>query len=194
MMITFRYSRWTVFGNSILAHRGYVAEIWVITSVITVDTNELLDRMGLKQDSRGIHRSGNRERLRDALNAAHNLVIIGEYTTWENGQRVRKAIRKTVLSLIGATFDADESANLSTLDLFERGLPKSMQIRLNFYDGIRRPDGTLGNQYVLMTRLAEPQKLMKANYSATHDGAGVACPVTGEIRRSPLFQHAGVFG
>jgi hypothetical protein len=137
--------------------------------LITVDTNELLDRLGSKRDSRGIHRSKNRELLRNVLNAAHGLEIVGEYTTWEDGRSVRKAMRRTVLSLIGATFDAEESHRLSTADLFERGLPKSMQIRLNFYEGVRRPDGRLGSQYVLMPRIEDPKRLPKANYSATHE-------------------------
>lgn len=137
--------------------------------LITVDTNELLDRLGAKRDPRGIHRSKNRELLRNVLNAAHGLEIIGEYSTWEGGRPVRKALRKTVLSLIGATFDAEESHSLSTEELFERGLPKSMQVRLNFYEGVRRRDGRLGNQYVLMPRLGDPKALPKANYSATHE-------------------------
>ena len=44
-----------------------------------------------------------------------------------------------------------------------------MQIRLNFYEGVRRPDGRLGNQYVLMPRLPEPKTLPKANHAATHE-------------------------
>jgi hypothetical protein len=44
-----------------------------------------------------------------------------------------------------------------------------MQIRLNFYDGIRRPDGRLGNQYVYVPRLADSQVLPKANHSATSE-------------------------
>jgi hypothetical protein len=137
--------------------------------LITVDTNELLDRLGAKRDPRGIHRSKNRELLRNVLNVAHGLEIVGEYTTWEDGRPVRKAMRKTVLALIGATFDAEESQSLTTEELFQRGLPKSMQIRLNFYEGVRRPDGRLGNQYVLMPRLGDPKTLPKANYAATHE-------------------------
>jgi hypothetical protein len=137
--------------------------------LITIDTNDLLDRLGLKRDKHGYHYSENRERLRDALNAAHNLEIIGEYSTWENNRPVRKLLRRTVLSLIGATFDAEESGNLSTLELLQRGLPKSLQIRLNFYDGVRRLDGKLGNQYILMPRLGNPQALLSARHAATEE-------------------------
>jgi hypothetical protein len=137
--------------------------------LITVDTNDLLDRLGAKRDPRGIHRSKNRELLRNVLNVAHGLEIVGEYSTWEDGRSVRKAMRKTVLSLMGATFDGEENRSLSTEELFERGLPKSMQIRLNFYEGVRRPDGRLGNQYVLMPRMGDPKTLTKANYAATHE-------------------------
>lgn len=135
--------------------------------IINVDTNEMLDRLGLKRDDRGVHRSKNRERLRDALNAAHALEIVAEYTAQEKGKLVRKQLYRTVLSILGATFDAEENASFSTLELRERGLPKSLQIRLNFYDGIRQPDGRLGNQFVLVPRLAAPKDLQKANYAAT---------------------------
>jgi hypothetical protein len=137
--------------------------------LITVETNDILDRLGLTRDRRGVHYSRNRETLRNVLNTAHGLEIVGEYTTWEGGVKVRKAMRKTVLSLIGATFDDGEAGGLSTEDLFQRGLPKEMQIRLNFYEGVRRTDGRLGNQYVLMPRLAEPKKLPKASHAATHE-------------------------
>jgi hypothetical protein len=137
--------------------------------LITVETNDVLDRLGLTRDKRGVHYSRNRETLRNVLNTAHGLEIVGEYTTWEGGVKVRKAMRKSVLSLIGATFDDGESNGLTTEELFQRGLPKEMQIRLNFYEGVRRPDGRLGNQYVLMPRLVEPKKLAKASHSATHE-------------------------
>ena len=139
------------------------------TPLITIDSNELLDRLGDKRDRRGVHYSKNRRRLRDVLNAAHELEIHGEVLVWEGGREVRRAIRRSVLSLIGADFDASEHRGLSTEELFRRGLPKAMQIRLNFYEGVRRPDGRLGNQYVLMPRLAEPKKLIAANYAATHE-------------------------
>lgn len=137
--------------------------------IVTLNTNDLLDRLGEKRDVRGIHYSRNRARMRDTLNAAHNLEIVGEYTTWEDGVQVRKAFRRPVVSMIGATFDAAETSDLTTEELFLKGLPKNVQIRLNFYDGVRRPNGALGSQYVLMPRLAEPKALPKANYSTTHE-------------------------
>jgi hypothetical protein len=136
---------------------------------IVVNTNDLLDRLGHKRSADGYHHSKNRERLRDVLNIAHSLEIVGEYPDWENGQRVTRAIRKTVLSLIGATYTPDERQGISTEELFQRGLPRSMVVRLNFYDGIRRPDGKLGNRYVLMPRLADPKVLPKANRVATSE-------------------------
>jgi len=139
------------------------------TPVITVSSNELLDRLGLERDKRGYHRSDSRERLRDALAAAHNLEIVGEVDSWEDGKRVRKGFRRTVLSLIGATFEADGTQGMSMADLFHRGLPKSMQIRLNFFDGVRRPDGKLGDKYVLLPRLAAPEILPSARHVTTEE-------------------------
>jgi hypothetical protein len=137
--------------------------------IVTVNTNDLLDRLGEKRDARGVHYSRNRARLRDTLNAAHNLEIVGEYTTWEDGVQVRKAVRRSVISLLGATFDLSDTLGITTEDLFQQGLPKVIQVRLNFYDGVRRPDGALGSQYVLMPRLATPKALPKANYAGTHE-------------------------
>ncbi len=136
---------------------------------ITIETNQLLDRLGLKRTSQGYHQNANRRRLRDALEAAHNLEIVGEYSTVENGKTVRKAFRRTVLSIIGASFDAEENAGLTTAELFRRGLPESVQIRLNFYEGVRRQDGRLGNQYVLVPRLNSPSTLPSARHTATSE-------------------------
>jgi hypothetical protein len=139
------------------------------TPQITVDTNELLDRLGLKRDANGYHRSKNRERLRDVLNVAHYLEIVGEYSEWVQGRQETVALRRTVLSLTGARYSSEDRQGISTGELFERGLPRTMQIRLNFYDSVRRPDGRLGNKYVLFPRLAAPQSLPKANRTATAD-------------------------
>ena len=136
---------------------------------ITVDSNELLDRLGEKRDNRGIHYTRNRERLRNALSAAHALEIVAEYKAWEGGKLVRKAVRKSVLTWTSASFEPDEHNGLSTEQLFERGLPKTVEVRLNFYDGVRRPDGRLGNQYVLMPRLGDPKKLQSARHSSTEE-------------------------
>lgn len=139
------------------------------TPLIALDSNDILDRLGLKRDSRGIHYSRNRERLRDVLDMAHRLEIVGEYITHVQGQPVRKAIRSTLISLIGAEYDVEESRAISTGELFQRGLPKTMTIRLNFYSGIRRPDGRLGNQYVLTNRLKKPEMLGSARHSGTEE-------------------------
>jgi hypothetical protein len=136
---------------------------------ITFETNDLLDQLGLKRTAQGYHHAANRRRLRDTLEAAHNLEIVGEYTVVENGKTVRKAFRRTVLSIIGASFDADENAGLTTTELFRRGLPKTVTLRLNFYEGVRRQDGKLGNQYVLVPRLGEGPKLHKANHATTQE-------------------------
>ncbi len=136
---------------------------------IEVNANELLDRLGLKRDANGYHYSKNRERLRDALYAAHFLTIVGEYPDWVDGKAVRRVISRSVISIVGATYDPEEGAGMSTLELFEHGLPKTMTIKLQFYDSVRSPDGKLGNNYVPVPRLKPPEKLGKANYSATSE-------------------------
>ncbi len=168
--------------------------------VITVDTNDLLDRLRLRRDSRGFHRSNNRARLRNALNAAHNLEVVGEYTTWEAGKQVRKALRRTVLSVLEGTFDAEESRALKTEELFERGLPKSLTIRLHFYDSIRQPNGRLGSSYILIPRLAESVSLRSARHAATEEALKayllLRCRQTGSreltITRAVALEKAGI--
>ena len=62
--------------------------------------------------------------------------------------QLRKAFRRPVVSMIGATFDAAETSDLTTEELFLKGLPKNVQIRLNFYDatvkGHFQPQGLTG--------------------------------------------------
>lgn len=137
------------------------------TPYISIDTNLLLDGLGLKRDERGYHRSKNRERLRDTLNAAHALEIVGEYNTTEGKEKVTKVLRRTVLSILSATYDPAERGDMTIFDLVQKGLPKTVNIRLNFYDGVRQPNGKLGNNFVLMPRLA--QELAPANYAATYE-------------------------
>lgn len=140
---------------------------------ITVNTNELLDRLGMKRTADGSHHTLNRRRLRDVLNVAHELEIVAEFSTWENGAVVRKGFYKTVLSLISASFDPTEHEEIPTPELRLKGLPKSSTIRLNFYDGVRRPDGKLGNSYVLMPRLDDPATLPKANHAGAAENLKV---------------------
>jgi hypothetical protein len=136
---------------------------------ITLNTNDLLDRLGNKRTADGYHHAANRRRLRDSLEAAHNLEIVGEFTTHEYGKPVRKVFRRPVLSIIGASFDAEENIGITTAELFRRGLPKEVTLRLNFYEGVRRLDGRLGNQYALVPRLGEGTKKNKANHAKTHE-------------------------
>lgn len=137
--------------------------------LITVSTNELLDKLGVKRDAHGFHRVQNRRRLRDVLNASHDLEIIGEYTTWQDGHPINKAFYKTVLSLIGADFDPAEREGIPTSQLRLKGLPKTIQVRLNFYDGVRRPDGELGDHYVLMPPLDDPKNITNASRTGAEE-------------------------
>ena len=133
--------------------------------IVEVDSNELLDRLGLARDKRQIHYTDSRRRLRDTLTAAHNLEIVGERPVVVGGRAEREAFRQTVLSVIGGYFDADETRGISTADLFRKGLPRRLVIRLNFYEGVRRADGMLGTSYVLMPRLPSPQALESAAFA-----------------------------
>jgi hypothetical protein len=136
--------------------------------VITVDTNDLLDLLGEKRDKRGIHYARNRERLRNTLNAAHNLEIVAEMPFKRNGKTERVAIRRSLISFMGATFDREETSDIPTEQLFQRGLPKTVQLRLNFYDTVRLPNGRMGRHYILEPR-ADFRALPRANYTTTEE-------------------------
>jgi hypothetical protein len=91
----------------------------------TVHATTLLDMLGLKRDARGIHYSRNRERLWRTLRSAHYL-------------RVTRSSSPEAMSLL--TLAKPEGNHL----------PKTIEIRLNFYRGVRQNAYQLGNDFVLV--------------------------------------------
>ena len=83
-------------------------------------------------------------------------------------------IIQALITSIRTLYDNDEEANasLSTWELFERGVAGDiMQVTIgqDWYEGVRRRDGTRGNNYTLVPRLGNPKLLANPVHSRTED-------------------------
>ncbi len=144
------------------------------TPNITFSVNEFLDRLGYARDKRGIHYSKNRRYLMRALVALQTTQIIAERPVYDKGKNYREVIMSPLLAGLRTIYDNDEEANkhLSTWELFEKGVPGDIiQIRIgpDWYEGVRRGDGSHGNNYTLVPRLRDPNSLINPSHSRTED-------------------------
>jgi hypothetical protein len=80
----------------------------------------------------------------------------------------RTIYRAPLIYIRAAEYDAQETSGLSVHELLERGLPNRLQVELGWYAGVRRPDGRLGNNYVLLPRAASYYST-QADHGATED-------------------------
>ena len=79
-----------------------------------------------------------------------------------------------LLTGLRTIYDNDEEANqhLSTWELFEKGVPGDIihvRIGPEWYEGVRRSDGSKGNNYTLVPRLGDPKTLTNPGQSRTED-------------------------
>lgn len=144
------------------------------TPNITFSVNEFLDRMGYARDNRGIHYSKNRRYLMRTLVALQTTQIIAERPVYDKGKNYREVMMSQLLTGLRAFYDNDDDANkhLSAWELFERGVPGdwvSVRIGQDWYEGVRRSDGTRGNNYTLVPRLGDPRQLGNPSHSRTED-------------------------
>ncbi len=144
------------------------------TPNITLSVNEFLDRLGYARDKRGIHYSKNRRYLMRALVALQTTQIIAERPVYDKGKNYREVIMSPLLTGLRTIYDNDEEANrhLSTWELFEKGVPGDIiQVRIgpDWYEGVRRSDGSRGNNYTLVPRLGDPRTLTNPSHSRTED-------------------------
>ena len=144
------------------------------TPNITLEVNKFLDRLGYARDKRGIHYSKNRRYLMRALVALQTTQIVAERPSFVKGKQVREVIMSPLLTGLRTYYDNDEEANshLSTWELFEKGVPGDIiQVRIgpDWYEGVRRSDGTRGNNYTLVPRLGDPKALSNPSHSRTED-------------------------
>ncbi|MDB5082920.1 MAG: hypothetical protein JWP00_4844 [Chloroflexi bacterium] len=144
------------------------------TPNVTFSVNEFLDRLGYARDKRGIHYSKNRRYLMRALVALQTAQIIAERPIYDKGKNYREVIMSPLLTGLRTIYDNDEEANkhLSTWELFEKGVPGDViQVRIgpDWYEGVRRSDGSRGNNYTLVPRLGDPKGLSNPTHTRTED-------------------------
>lgn len=144
------------------------------TPNITFSVNDFLDRLGYARDKRGIHYSKNRRYLMRTLVALNNTIVVAERPVYDKGKHYRAAVREALVTSIRTIYSNDEEANagLSTWELFEKGTPGDIiQVSIGqaWYEGVRRRDGTPGNNYTLVPRLGDPRLLANPGHSRTED-------------------------
>ncbi len=144
------------------------------TPNVTFSVNEFLDRLGYARDKRGIHYSKNRRYLMRTLVALNNTIVVAERPVYDKGKHYRAAVREALITSIRTIYSNDEEANagLSTWELFERGTPGDIiQVTIGqaWYEGVRRRDGTPGNNYTLVPRLGDPRLLVNPGHTRTED-------------------------
>jgi hypothetical protein len=116
---------------------------------ISIDINQTLDDLGYSRDSRGYHLAENRARLRDILHALSRVEIRGERF---DGRGNREVYVAPMLYIRGGSYNEKETATLDLSRVLEEGLPRKLHLELGWYEGIRRADGRLGNNYLLLPR------------------------------------------
>jgi hypothetical protein len=141
---------------------------------ITFSVNEFLDRLGYARDKRGIHYSKNRRYLMRTLAALAATPIAAERPVYDKGKEMRMVIIQALITSIRTLYDNDEEANasLSTWELFERGVAGDiMQVSIgqDWYEGVRRRDGSRGNNYTLVPRVGNPKLLANPIHTRTED-------------------------
>lgn len=121
----------------------------------TVHLSGLLDRLGFKRDSRGVHRSDARRKLSTTLLGLH-LTHVGVQRKGGRRGGTVGFIAPLIGSIVYAT--KEDTGALSPLEVFRAGLPEEIGLSINplWYHGLRQDDGSAGKNYTLIPR---PQSL-----------------------------------
>ena len=136
-------------------------------SRITVDMNNLLDDLGYERTAHGYHNAPNRERVRDALLALSRVEIRGERFDHAGGREFYSA---PLITIRGGYYQERETRDIPLSELLERGLPSKLHIELGWYEGVRRSDGSIGNNYLLLPRdLSYFRSVGQADHMKTED-------------------------
>jgi|GEM_PF-5471246 hypothetical protein len=129
-----------------------------------LDVNTLLDRLGYSRDERGYHTSSSRRTVRDVIYALSTIAVAAERTEWgpdDGPEGKRRLFQSPLIIFHGGEYSGRETKGIPTAKLLEHGLPEKISLTLGWYQGVRRPDGTLGSNYVLMPPLPLPEELDK---------------------------------
>lgn len=136
--------------------------------LIEVDMNKLLDDLGYERGKDGYHDSKTRAHVRDVLHALACVELRTEI--YDRATDMRDISVAPLIVLRGGRHRHEETRDISLAELLEKGLPVSLRIQLGWYNGVRRPDGQMGNDYALLPReLAFYQGLPSADQLGTAD-------------------------
>ncbi len=121
---------------------------------IQVHVSTLLDRMGYKRDSRGLHYSSARKRLTKTLLALKYLDIqVVRRGPNRRGGKTTTGFVSSLLTDVGFVTNED-TKNLTLQEIFAQGLPEVVQLSISrvWYAGVRQHDLRPGTHYKLLPR------------------------------------------
>jgi hypothetical protein len=119
---------------------------------VTVRLSNLLNRLGFKPDSRGVHYSEHRRKLSTTL-LALSMTHVGVQRSRHGGRKGAEGFISPLIGPISYATD-HEVGQLSPFEIFERGLPDivSVTIAAPWYQGLRDESGAPGTRYSLIPR------------------------------------------
>ncbi|MBA3826220.1 MAG: hypothetical protein H0X24_20260 [Ktedonobacterales bacterium] len=134
------------------------------TPIFRLDLNAFLTLMGLKPDKLGYHRGEARAELRDTLQALQAVNLMWEGEIFEGGERIFRQIQRPLINILATDYRERENPGK------ERRRPSHVIIALGWYQGVRRPDGRPGTDYIRIQRLRPG--LGNAAHHRTDDALG----------------------
>ncbi len=132
--------------------------------IFRLDLNSFLTLLGLTPDKYGHHRGEARAELRDTLQALQSVNLIWEGGIYENGERIFRQIQRPLISILATDYRERENPGK------ERRRPSHVIVALGWYQGVRRPDGRPGTDYIRIQRLRPG--LGNASHHRTDDALG----------------------
>jgi hypothetical protein len=122
---------------------------------IQINVSQLLDRMGYKRDSRGLHYSTSRRRLTKTLLALRHLDIqVVRRGTNRRGAKTTQGFSSPLLTYVGFETSAD-TQDMTLQEIFAQGLPEVVGLSISpaWYAGVRhQSDLRPGTSYKLLPR------------------------------------------
>jgi hypothetical protein len=132
--------------------------------IFRLDLNAFLTLLGLTPDKYGHHRGEARAELRDTLQALQAVNLIWEGEMYENGERIFRQVQRPLISILATDYRERENPGK------ERRRPSHVIVGLGWYQGVRRPDGQPGTDYIRIQRLHPG--LGNASHHRTDDALG----------------------
>lgn len=120
--------------------------------VFEVNVSTLLDRMGYKRDSRGLHYSTARRRLTRTLLALQSINLQIVRRPSRQGGKTTGVVAPLLSGVMFATRGGEDTGQMNATEIFTQGLPAVVKIHINpiWYAGVREHDGRPGSNYKLL--------------------------------------------